>query len=70
MKIKKIIWQNRRDFRAIFICQYCNHEKEMDGYDDRNFHDNVIPIFICGACGKRGGEYTPMDTKYPEGYQV
>ena len=44
MRIKEILSQHRRDFRAIFICPFCGHEEERPGYDDFNFHHNVIPI--------------------------
>jgi len=71
MKIKKIISQNRRDFRAIFECEHCTEEYEMGGYDDANFHNNVIPSFDCRKCGKKSPEnYRPLTTKYPEGYQI
>lgn len=71
MKIKKILSQHRRDFRAIFECEHCNAEYEMGGYDDANFHQNVIPTFICRECGKRAPEdYRALTTKYPEGYQI
>lgn len=68
MRIKKILRQNRRDFMAIYICEGCGHEHKSDGYDDRNFHDNVIPSFECINCGESRnslgikGDYTP--TKY------
>lgn len=35
MKIKEIIFQ----------CEHGNAEYKMDGYDDANFHNNVIPNF-------------------------
>lgn len=71
MKIKKIIWQHRRDFRAIFECEHCGAEYEMGGYDDANFHSNVIPQFECRECGKKATEdYKPLATKYPEGHQI
>jgi len=71
MRIKEIIWQHRRDFRAIFQCEHCNIEYEMRGYDDANFHNNVIPAFKCCRCGEKANEnYRPLSTKYPEGYQV
>jgi len=69
MKIKDITRQNRRDFYAIYECEGCGHQEEKSGYDDRNFHDNVIPSFKCESCGKSRndlgikGEKTP--TKYP-----
>ena len=71
MKIKKIIWQHRRDFTAIYECEHCSQEKEAGGYDDANFHENVIPTMPCKACGKVSpSDYRPLTTKYPEGYQV
>lgn len=75
MKIKEITYRNRRDFKAIYECEHCNYvstEKEYGfGYDDRNFHDNVIPKFECKACGKKASEsYEGMGTKYSEGYQI
>ena len=66
MKIKEIKWQHRRDFRAIYVCEHCGYEKQMDGYDDDNFHVNVIPNFTCDVCGKKGSaDYMPLATKYP-----
>ena len=65
MKIKKILNQHRRDFRAIYICEHCNDESEGSGYDDRNFHENVIPDMICKKCGKgQADDYRPLGTKY------
>jgi len=71
MKIKEIISQHRRDFTAIYVCEHCGNEEKMDGYDDANFHQNVIPGFKCSKCGKTAGEnYRPLATKYPAGYVV
>ena len=71
MKIKEIKSQNRRDFHAIYLCEYCGHEVEKSGYDDAYFHNTVIPEMICEKCGKTAGEkYCPLSTKYPEGYQI
>lgn len=65
MKIKKINSQNRRDFRATYICEHCNHEEEGSGYDDDNFHGNVIPKMKCSKCGKVAtGDYRPLGTRY------
>ena len=47
MKIKQIQRQYRRDFWAIFRCEACGHECEERGYDDANFHVNVIPKMKC-----------------------
>lgn len=74
MKINKIISQHRRDFVAIYECEFCNHSEEGSGYDDRYFHDNVIPDLKCNKCGRstfsEGGEVTYRETKYPEDYQI
>lgn len=74
MKIKQILRQYRRDFWAIFRCEACEHECEKRGYDDANFHENVIPKMKCPQCGKTEQEvdpnYRPLSTKYPEGMQV
>jgi len=70
MKIKKITSQHRRDFRAIYECEHCGHEHEGSGYDDANFHNNVIPTFECQQCGKMACDsYKPLAPKYDE-YQV
>jgi len=46
----------------------------MSSYDDRNFHDNVIPNMECPKCGKstksENGVVDYNETKYPEGWQV
>ena len=78
MKIKEIERQSRRDFYAIYVCQFCGHEQRGSGYDDAFFHSTVIPKMKCDKCGKsvleNGKEleydYRPLATKYPEGYQV
>jgi transcription elongation factor Elf1 len=65
MKIKEIISQNRRDFTAIYECEHCGHIEKSSGYDDDNFHVNVIPKMICEKCGKTAAEtYRPLATKY------
>lgn len=73
MKITEITYQSRRDFKADFECESCGEKINKWGYDDRNFHDNVIPKMICPKCGKSRkdlgieGEFTK--TKY-ESWQV
>ncbi|VAW38921.1 hypothetical protein MNBD_GAMMA01-1313 [hydrothermal vent metagenome] len=52
MKIKQITSQHRRDFTAIYECEYCEFKHPGSGYDDANFHQNVIPKMICLECGK------------------
>jgi transcription elongation factor Elf1 len=71
MQIKKITSQNRRDFQAIYECEHCGHEESGYGYDDSNFHKNIIPNMECKQCGKKAeSNYRPLTTKYPEGVQV
>jgi transcription elongation factor Elf1 len=71
MKIKRIINQHRRDFDAEYECEHCGHIKVDYGYDDANFHNNVIPKMKCEKCGKTAGDdYRPLATKYPEWMQV
>lgn len=71
MKIKKILHQHRRDFRAIYECEHCGYEHEDSGYDDAFFHKKVIPDMVCPKCGKKAGDdYRPLATKYPEGFQI
>lgn len=69
MKISEIESQNRRDFYAIYECEGCGHKERYRGYDDRNFHDNVIPNLVCAKCSKSrndlGLTQEPTPTKYP-----
>ncbi len=69
MKIDKILSQHRRDFTARYRCQHCNATTEGRGYDDDNFHRNVIPDMACESCGLRADPetYRPMGTKHPAG---
>lgn len=71
MRIKEMTSQHRRDFQAIYECEHCGHEEKSDGYDDANFHNNVIPMMTCSKCKKKAPEnYRPLTTKYPEGHQI
>lgn len=71
MKIIEIIDQYRRDFTAIYECEHCGAIKRSRGYDDANFHQNVVPKMKCEKCGKTASEsYRPLATKYPEGMQI
>lgn len=71
MRIKEILRQVRRDFVAVYECEHCGLLDEMTGYDDENFHVNVVPNMACKKCGKKAGEtYRPLATKYPEGQVV
>jgi ribosomal protein L37AE/L43A len=65
MKIKTIESQSRRDFSAIYECEHCGLTNRGSGYDDDNFHRNVIPKMKCSACGKTAdSNYSPLTTKY------
>lgn len=65
MRIKEITSQHRRDFRAIYECQHCEHTHEGVGYDDQHFHANVVPEMVCPKCGKKApSDYRPLTTKY------
>jgi DNA-directed RNA polymerase subunit RPC12/RpoP len=74
MRLKKMIDQNRRDFRAIYVCESCGSEEEIKGYDDRFYHDTVTPKMVCKKCGKSRNDLGIVGehvlTAYPEGYQV
>ncbi len=71
MKIKEITYQHRRDFEAIFECEHCGAIEKRYGYDDANFHQNVIPNMICKKCGKKAPEnYRPLQPKYAPWVQI
>lgn len=75
MKIKEIKNQHRRDFVAVMVCEFCNHEQlNKSGYDDRYYHDHVIPEMKCDSCKEsthsKGGSVEFRPTKYPEGFQI
>lgn len=71
MKIQKIISQSRRDFTAIYECEHCKHEYTSSGYDDANFHDNVIPKMKCPMCDKIApDDYRGLSPKYPANYII
>ena len=71
MRIKEILNQHRRDFYAIYECEHCGYTYKDGGYDDANFHQNVIPNMECPKCGeKANANYRPLTTKYPEGMQI
>ena len=67
MKIREITSQSRRDFRAVYECEHCGALEAGYGYDDDNFHRNVIPNMACKQCGKVAGDsYRPLATRYAE----
>ena len=71
MRVFKILSQYRRDFRAVFECEHCGFKIEKTGYDDTNFHRNVIPDMRCEKCGKKADQnYRPLEPKYPDDFQI
>ena len=71
VKIKKILNQSRRDFTAVYECEHCGKEQEGNGYDDKNFHENVIPKMLCDSCEKTSPpDYRALATQYPENYII
>lgn len=67
MKIKEIISQHRRDFIAVYECEHCGHIEKGSGYDDKYFHETVVPTMQCKGCGEAAtGNYRPLTTKYPD----
>ena len=71
MKIKEIVSQSRRDFRAVYECEHCGHEHEGVGYDDANFHKNVVPTMECPNCAKVAPDtFRPLAAKYDESVMI
>ena len=68
MKIKEMLSQNRRDFTATLECEHCGHTRKLSsGYDDANYHNNVIPNMKCDKCDKKGSdESVPQEPKHAE----
>jgi len=65
MRIYQILSRSgHADFAADYECGHCGHlQHRSSGYDDTNFHVNVIPKFECESCGKtREGEPEPKPT--------
>jgi len=54
MKIKEIFSGHRFDFKAIMECEHCGHTSQNNhGYNDDNYHQEVIPNMLCEKCGKK-----------------
>ena len=75
MIIKKITDRSRRDFTAIYECQFCGHTFEGSGYDDAYFHQHVVPDKVCEKCGistnsEPQEKPTPLTPRYPENMEV
>jgi hypothetical protein len=75
MKLLKKENQFRRNFDGVYECEGCGHIRTVYRcYDDRNFHDNIMPNKKCDICGKStndlGVEKEHVSTKYPDCWQV
>ena len=56
-------------------CPFCGNTYEGSGYDDTNFHQNVVPDMKCKKCGKSSNSEPqenprPLTTKYPDHMEV
>lgn len=57
MRIDRITFQMRNDFKAIMKCEFCGHEQlNNSGYHDTYYHQQVIPAMKCEECGKSTSE--------------
>ncbi len=71
MKIKEIVSQSRRDFTAVYECEHCGHEYKGSGYDDTNFHKNVVPNKKCPECGQVSPDsFRPLATRHDDSVVV
>lgn len=72
MIIKEFISQSRRDLTLLFECEHCGYSFKGNGYDDENFHNNVVPDMECKNCGKKADKesYRAFAPKYPESLEV
>lgn len=59
MIIKKILYQHRNDFKAIFKCDQCGYEQEGWGYSDEYFYNTVLPNALCVYCSKNSHGENP-----------
>ena len=56
---------------AIYVCEHCGAEYKSYGYDDKNFHENIIPTMQCKECKNTSSDdYEPRTTKYHEWEQI
>ena len=70
MKIQRITDSHRQDFRAIMECEHCGATCELTtGYNDNNYHSNVIPAMKCKNCGLSRNDPSaarPVEATMPE----
>ncbi|SCB51764.1 hypothetical protein GA0061099_102142 [Bradyrhizobium yuanmingense] len=57
MKIQTLTDQLRNDLYGTLVCEHCEHSQKFVGYDDANWHNNVLPAIKCSTCLRdRSGE--------------
>lgn len=57
MMIQEYTFESGRDFGAIMVCEHCGGtQKNGHGYNDSNYHNNVIPAMCCEKCGKSSAD--------------
>lgn len=67
MFIVEYTWRHRYDFNAIIECEHCgNQQTLMHGYDDHNYHHNVVPRLYCVHCGQDSHGITPPHAEFGE----
>jgi hypothetical protein len=53
MYIIKTYGWSRRDFSYDCKCEHCGAvRKDLSGYDDNNYYENVIPNIKCNECNE------------------
>lgn len=56
-----------RDFTGVMECEHCKNKEQLKtGYNDANYHDNVIPKFYCKSCGKNRAGLREGEEPLPE----
>lgn len=64
MKMTKTYNWSRRDFCFDATCEHCNNEeKNISGYDDSNYYNNVVPDIKCKKCGESSNSKTTTAPK-------
>ena len=64
MRIRTVLSGHRSDYVAEMECEHCNHiQRDIHGYNDWNYHNHVIPIMRCAACGKSRNDLTSPEAK-------
>lgn len=51
MKMKKILYKDNTEYKALYECENCGKYKKCYWSDDIYFNDKVIPDIRCSSCG-------------------